>query len=593
MTFEILNYEVIRKIGEGGMGQVFLARNKSIHQFVAIKMLHPQYSADPTLRDRFRQEAIMLSSLDHPNIVKFLNYVENDQGIFLIMEYVDGMTLEDFITKKNGLIVEERAYPMMSQILDAFAYAHLRGIVHRDIKPSNIFISKEGQIKVLDFGIAHILSDANESREVGRGSLIYMSPEQVHGQKLDIRSDIYSLGVVFYQMLTGRVPYDLNSLTNVEIKKRIVESPLPRLKEAYPYISDYMQSVVDRATQKSPEYRFESCVDFRKALNHAREENLRHAGQTPDNVDGHDRHSGKKSSKGIWIAVITILAVIAVGLLGYWTYDRNRVKNYEWYSDFNGIAQGISSTGSTDAHYELDYSNGRLQRLLLVASKDSSEARVDSVYDLYRPVEVEYFYDDNGDLSYKKVYDSYGKALYKATYSSDMKKVHVDREQTDSTSVTVSDFVLEYDTQGRVSKASYVDENGSFMPDADKIFSEKYTYDNNGRLLRVSFFDSEDAAAARADGVSMISFEYDGPGVVRTRYYDVKGSAVTPEAANKPASGVKTAASMKSKNSGKLKKKEYNKADSVSSINKLNSINKSEREISASENMKKVLKSVR
>ena len=162
MPTEILNYVIVRKIGEGGMGQVFLARNKSIHQFVAIEMRHPRFCASPALRDRFRQEAILLSSLDHPNIVKFLNYVENDQGIFLIMEYVDGITLEDFINKKNGLIVESRAYPMMTQILDAFAYAHGRGMVHRNIKPGNIFVGKDGNIKVLD------------SRRSGRHTLRYI-----------------------------------------------------------------------------------------------------------------------------------------------------------------------------------------------------------------------------------------------------------------------------------------------------------------------------------------------------------------------------------------------------------------------------------
>lgn len=156
---EILNYRLIRPLGSGGMGQVFLAQNKNINQLVAIKSLHPQYANNMALRNRFKQEAVMLSSLNHPNIVKFLNYVENEYGVFLIMEYVDGYTLEDFINKKNGLIVEKRAYPMMSEILDAFSYAHKRGIVHRDIKPSNIFINSEGHIKVMDFGIAQILSD--------------------------------------------------------------------------------------------------------------------------------------------------------------------------------------------------------------------------------------------------------------------------------------------------------------------------------------------------------------------------------------------------------------------------------------------------
>ncbi|MDE6382360.1 MAG: serine/threonine protein kinase [Muribaculaceae bacterium] len=237
---EILNYVIIRKIGEGGMGQVFLAKNRSIHQFVAIKMLHPRFGGSPELRERFRQEAIMLSSLDHPNIVKFLNYVENEQGVFLIMEYVDGMTLEDFINRKNGLIVEERAYPMMLSIIDAFSYAHSRGIVHRDIKPGNILIGRDGTVKILDFGIAQIVSESDD-RDLRGGTVSYMSPEQTLDRPLDIRSDIYSLGVLFWQMLTGRAPYDESELSAFEIKKCIQEQPLPPMKKAYSYISDAIQ----------------------------------------------------------------------------------------------------------------------------------------------------------------------------------------------------------------------------------------------------------------------------------------------------------------------------------------------------------------
>ena len=158
---DLLNYQLIRLLGRGGMGEVYLARNKNIEQFVAVKALHPKYANNPMIRARFKQEAVMLNSLNHPNIVKFLNFVENEYGVFLIMEYVDGYTLEEYITKRNGLIVEEKAYPMFAEILNAFSYAHQHGIIHRDIKPSNIFLDKEGHIKVMDFGIAQIISEAN------------------------------------------------------------------------------------------------------------------------------------------------------------------------------------------------------------------------------------------------------------------------------------------------------------------------------------------------------------------------------------------------------------------------------------------------
>ena len=258
---DLLNYQLIRLLGRGGMGEVYLARNKNIEQLVAVKALHPKYANNPMIRARFKQEAVMLNSLNHPNIVKFLNFVENEYGVFLIMEYVDGCTLEEYITKKNGLIVEEKAYPMFAEILNAFSYAHQHGIIHRDIKPSNIFLDKEGHIKVMDFGIAQIISEANGNQGGGSsmGTPAYMSPEQVYGQKLDQRSDVYSLGVLFHQMLTGRAPYDSTTMSELEIKGHVVNENLPRMKNYYPYISDGLQLVVDKATAKRQEDRYTTC----------------------------------------------------------------------------------------------------------------------------------------------------------------------------------------------------------------------------------------------------------------------------------------------------------------------------------------------
>ena len=314
---EILNYRLIRPLGSGGMGQVFLAQNKNINQLVAIKSLHPQYANNMALRNRFKQEAVMLSSLNHPNIVKFLNYVENEYGVFLIMEYVDGYTLEDFINKKNGLIVEKRAYPMMSEILDAFSYAHKRGIVHRDIKPSNIFINSEGHIKVMDFGIAQILSDVGAG---GAGPVMgtpeYMSPEQVFGHTIDQRSDIYSLGVLLHQMLTGRAPYDATTLSELEIKRRVINDSLPRMKDYYPYVSEGLQKVVDKATSKNVCQRYSSCDEMKKAIKQVVD---------PDPVNKTALYGG--------IAIAVVIIGVA---LGVWDYYRTKVSYYKDYVEFYG-----------------------------------------------------------------------------------------------------------------------------------------------------------------------------------------------------------------------------------------------------------------
>ena len=265
---DLLNYQLIRLLGRGGMGEVYLARNKNIEQYVAVKALHPKYANNPMIRSRFKQEAVMLNSLNHPNIVKFLNFVENEYGVLLIMEYVEGQTLEDFIMKKNGLIVEKKAYPIFTEILNAFSYAHQHGIIHRDIKPSNILLDRNGHVKIMDFGIAQIISEVNEKTIGGMamGTPAYMSPEQVFGQPLNQRSDIYSLGVLFHQMLTGRAPYDSTTMSEMEIKGHVVNEKLPRMKNYYPYISDGMQQVVDKATAKKPEGRFATCDEMFRAV---------------------------------------------------------------------------------------------------------------------------------------------------------------------------------------------------------------------------------------------------------------------------------------------------------------------------------------
>ncbi|GHV27678.1 hypothetical protein AGMMS4952_09780 [Spirochaetia bacterium] len=268
---EILNYRIEQELGKGGMGSVYLAINKNIDQKVAIKVLNENLAGSVVIRKKFKDEAQLLCSLDHPNIVKFLNFVENDDGVFLIMEYIDGITLEEFINSKNGLIVEKRAYEMFDQIVNAFAYAHKKGVIHRDIKPANIVLTGDTDDnfvpKVLDFGIATIVSESTET-EMGWvvGTPSYMSPEQVLGVKVDARSDIYSLGVLLHQMLTGRVPYDITTLSELEINNKVVKDPLPRMKEFYPYISDKMQEMVDKAVTKEPAQRFQSCHEFRKVL---------------------------------------------------------------------------------------------------------------------------------------------------------------------------------------------------------------------------------------------------------------------------------------------------------------------------------------
>ena len=206
---EILNYTIISSIGKGGMGTVYLAEHKYIkQQKAAVKILNSDVVSEFT-RQRLAEEAEHLARLNHPNIVRLLNYHIDEEGnVYLIMEYAEGVTLDTYINDVSGLIVEDRICALFEPMLDAVGYAHKNNIIHRDLKPSNIIITEDGTPKILDFGIAKIMDNevGVESEKMIMGTPAYMSPEQVKGDNLDGRSDIYSLGVVLYQMLTGNAP---------------------------------------------------------------------------------------------------------------------------------------------------------------------------------------------------------------------------------------------------------------------------------------------------------------------------------------------------------------------------------------------------
>jgi len=264
----ILNYKIDSLIGKGGMGSVYLASHTQVNRKVAIKSLLPQFMANEEIKQRFKNEASTLAHLQHPNIVGLFDYVENEKGMFLVMEFVEGTPLDEFINNVTGPMPEKRAVPIMKEILTGFSYAHLKGIVHRDIKPGNIIITKNDGAKILDFGIARLMGDGNHNlTKTGTqmGTVFYMSPEQVQGKKLDQRSDIYSLGITFYQMLTGINPYS-KLTTEYEVFSQIVKEELPAPKDVYPGVPDYLASVIKKAMEKNPNNRFQSCDEFIKAI---------------------------------------------------------------------------------------------------------------------------------------------------------------------------------------------------------------------------------------------------------------------------------------------------------------------------------------
>ena len=257
-------YEIVEKIGEGGMGVIYKAVHSTLQQTVAIKALPPALSSNPDVRQRFIREATIQAKISHPNIVNVHNFVEVEGNHYIVMEYVQGETVEAMI-KRLGLIPPDLCLSLFEQISAGIGYAHAKGIIHRDIKPGNVMVNSQGIVKIMDFGIAKVDGGQNLTRAgVKVGTVWYMSPEQVKGHPATVATDIYSLGVTLFEMVTGRVPFYADSEYNV--MKTIVESTPSSPKLFYPYIPDSMESAILKALAKTPADRFRTVKEFAEAL---------------------------------------------------------------------------------------------------------------------------------------------------------------------------------------------------------------------------------------------------------------------------------------------------------------------------------------
>ncbi|MDT7543079.1 MAG: eukaryotic-like serine/threonine-protein kinase [Acidobacteriota bacterium] len=258
------NYKVAAKIGEGGMGAVYKAVDLMLERDVAIKVLKPELADQPDVVERFRAEAVTLAKLNHPKIATLYSFFR-DSGLYLmVMEFVPGQTLADLIAARGALDCG-RAVQLFSQALEGIDYAHSLGVIHRDIKPANVMMTPAGVVKVMDFGIARVLGSARMTR-AGHliGTIEYMPPEQVRGQHTDARSDIYSSGIVLYEMLTGRVPFMNDSEYN--LMRAQIEEPPPPPREFSADIPEAIERAILRALAKKPEDRFSTAGEFRTAL---------------------------------------------------------------------------------------------------------------------------------------------------------------------------------------------------------------------------------------------------------------------------------------------------------------------------------------
>lgn len=263
-------YIYVKKIAQGGTGIVNLAIDTHSGYPVAIKSLFDShFRNNPELLRKFKIEANIYLMLSHPNIVKLKDLILKDDGAHLVMDYVDGMSLDEYIKTVTGPIPSEVAIAMLKEIISAVGYAHRKeipipgydnGVLHLDIKPSNILISKSGEVLVIDYGISEGIDGERSDQIIG--SLMYMAPEQLKLESvLDHRTDIYSLGVLFHQMLTGSTPYSKNT-DQKEIKKKIQNNPLEKMINIYPHVDIKLQKFIDIATAKDPKERFQSCQEM-------------------------------------------------------------------------------------------------------------------------------------------------------------------------------------------------------------------------------------------------------------------------------------------------------------------------------------------
>jgi serine/threonine protein kinase len=335
----ISNYHIDSLIGEGGMGRVYLAEHINLKRKVALKVLNPEIAGIPEVRARFDNEAMVLASLDHQYIIRIHDYFKIDKDLIIIMEFAEGIPLNRIISL-NGALKENICLTIFEKILEAFSYAHRKGIIHRDIKPSNIMIKNESKPKILDFGIAKIThSDMNLTRTGTKiGSIYYMSPEQVLSKDIDYRSDIYSLGVTLYEMLSGNLPYDTDTDSDYLIQDQIVRAQIKPIRNLVPDISPETEYIINIATNRNREDRFQSCDDFLKAVNLRKSNNFQ---QLPDSKTVYIDNKSKTQFTNIkqnpqkiyWILTFSIIAVVIIVLVGLFIYNSQLNKDENVFTE--------------------------------------------------------------------------------------------------------------------------------------------------------------------------------------------------------------------------------------------------------------------
>ncbi|HVN53485.1 MAG TPA: protein kinase, partial [Anaerolineaceae bacterium] len=267
---QILNgrYRIDLLLGQGGMSSVYKAYDPNLRRTVAIKLIHPHLSTNPDFLRRFEEEAAAVATLRHENIVQVFDFNHDGDVYYMVLEYLPGVTLEDRLKSWNEKILhidQGEAVSFLTQICDAVHYAHKRGLIHRDIKPANIMLDEQDRAILMDFGIARIVGgQIHTAAGAVVGTALYMSPEQIQGEQVDARTDIYSLGVTLFETLSGRPPFEADSAMTLMMMH--LNDPVPDIRHLRPRVVDGLIGIIGKALEKKREDRYQTAAEMAAAL---------------------------------------------------------------------------------------------------------------------------------------------------------------------------------------------------------------------------------------------------------------------------------------------------------------------------------------
>lgn len=357
----IENYKIVSVVGKGGMGTVYKAYDTKLERYVAIKILNSQISDNPAFIERFKKEAKHQAQLSHPNIVTVYGFIDFKGIHGIVMEYVEGDGLDKIIRDEGKLHILDCLY-VLKNVLAGVGYAHSRGFVHRDIKPSNIIISEDGTAKIMDFGISKSIFDKSLTQTGSKvGTVYYMSPEQVKGTELTHHTDIYSIGVTLYEMLTGYPPFYFDS--EYEVMEGHLKKDPPSVLYVRPSVPKEIDQLVQLALKKNPSERYRSCEEFYTASENAE----KFINDYQQNY--HKTVNKKKKKDKLYSFTIFILFVIFFCVLGYFVFDQ--VSNFYSNNGVEKIKELFAGNSENTGPNAVDFTKLKLQKTGVISSINS------------------------------------------------------------------------------------------------------------------------------------------------------------------------------------------------------------------------------